>query len=544
MANKVQLKKSSVASRVPLTTDVDYGELALNYTDGKLYYKKSDGTTIDHFPSVTQTVSPFGSYANPSWITSLDSSKLTGTIDNARLNGGTYSINISGNAATVTNITRGEAAGADLNTLTTSGFYRIDSTNANRPGNWGQLLTVYGGSDTIGQLYFDYSSGAIISRAGNPTNVGGSGSWSAWKTNLNNTNFGDYLNNSYIRAIGQPSDSNDWNSIGNTYPNTVQQISANNFTSTTNGPTAASYQYGTLLNLSGQSNTQAQIYISHAGNDLIFRGGWGGTSWQTWNKVLTNQNYSSYAQPTLVSGTNIKTVNGNSLLGSGNIIVSATNADYATTAGGLNSSNYISRTGSSGNLNTDFSNTPAGTQRYQGDDGGIANSPGNYWWIYEHKRHSNASNLWGTQIAWGWEDNSNRLMQRNVTAGSWSGWVEYLNTSGRTFSGNLTMSGNITAYSDETLKKDWLELSSSFIEDLANVKSGTYTRIDSGDRQAGSSAQDWQKLLPEVTHKDEDGILSLAYGNAALVSAIELAKRVVSQESRIKRLESLIEKLI
>lgn len=41
---KVILKKSSVQSKVPLTGDLDYGELALNYADGIVYYKASDGT--------------------------------------------------------------------------------------------------------------------------------------------------------------------------------------------------------------------------------------------------------------------------------------------------------------------------------------------------------------------------------------------------------------------------------------------------------------------------------------------------------------------
>lgn len=41
MANKVLLKKSSVASKIPLTTDLDYGELALNYADEKIYFKNS-----------------------------------------------------------------------------------------------------------------------------------------------------------------------------------------------------------------------------------------------------------------------------------------------------------------------------------------------------------------------------------------------------------------------------------------------------------------------------------------------------------------------
>jgi hypothetical protein len=38
---KVLLKKSSVPSNVPTTGDLDYGELAINYADGRLYYKNS-----------------------------------------------------------------------------------------------------------------------------------------------------------------------------------------------------------------------------------------------------------------------------------------------------------------------------------------------------------------------------------------------------------------------------------------------------------------------------------------------------------------------
>lgn len=45
MSNKIILKRSATAAKVPLLSDLDYGELALNYNDGKLYYKKSDGVT-------------------------------------------------------------------------------------------------------------------------------------------------------------------------------------------------------------------------------------------------------------------------------------------------------------------------------------------------------------------------------------------------------------------------------------------------------------------------------------------------------------------
>ena len=54
MVNKLLLKKSSVTEKVPLTTDLDYGELALNYADGKLYYKKSNDL-VDIFASTSAT---------------------------------------------------------------------------------------------------------------------------------------------------------------------------------------------------------------------------------------------------------------------------------------------------------------------------------------------------------------------------------------------------------------------------------------------------------------------------------------------------------
>jgi hypothetical protein len=99
---------------------------------------------------------------------------------------------------------------------------------------------------------------------------------------------------------------------------------------------------------------------------------------------------------------------------------------------------------------------------------------------------------------------------------------------------NLTCGGNITAFSDERLKTDWADLPADFIDRLAKIKHGTYTRIDSGERQAGSSAQEWQSLLAEAVSQGEDGNLSLAYGNAALVSCIQLAQRVVALEQQLK----------
>lgn len=101
-------------------------------------------------------------------------------------------------------------------------------------------------------------------------------------------------------------------------------------------------------------------------------------------------------------------------------------------------------------------------------------------------------------------------------------------------SGNLVITGNITANSDERIKKDWADLPSDFIERLAAVKCGTYTRTDTGARQIGVGAQSLQPVAPEAIGEGADGTLSVAYGQAALAACVELAKEVM-------RLRALLE---
>ena len=44
MANTIILKRSSVAGKVPRTTDLALGEVGINTHDGKMFIKKDDGT--------------------------------------------------------------------------------------------------------------------------------------------------------------------------------------------------------------------------------------------------------------------------------------------------------------------------------------------------------------------------------------------------------------------------------------------------------------------------------------------------------------------
>ena len=120
------------------------------------------------------------------------------------------------------------------------------------------------------------------------------------------------------------------------------------------------------------------------------------------------------------------------------------------------------------------------------------------------------------------------------------GWSAAANRWQLDMSGNGTYAGNVTAYSDERLKKDWSPIYDGFVDRLAIIRAGTYTRIDSGERQAGVSAQAMRELLPEVVSEDNEGTLALAYGNAAMVSAVELAKELVALKHKVTELEARI----
>jgi hypothetical protein len=76
--------------------------------------------------------------------------------------------------------------------------------------------------------------------------------------------------------------------------------------------------------------------------------------------------------------------------------------------------------------------------------------------------------------------------------------------------GNLSMTGDVTAYSDARLKTDLVRIDGA-LDKLETLTGYIYTRTDTGQRQTGLLAQDVQAVLPEAVHEGEH--LSLAYGN-------------------------------
>jgi hypothetical protein len=118
------------------------------------------------------------------------------------------------------------------------------------------------------------------------------------------------------------------------------------------------------------------------------------------------------------------------------------------------------------------------------------------------------------------------------------GWSASSNAFQMDGSGNLTMLNNVTAYSDARLKKDIVKIDNA-IDKVQQLNGYTYTRTDTGSRQAGVIAQEVMKVLPEVVMGSEETNYSVAYGNMVglLIEAIK------EQQEQINRLEVKINSL-
>mgnify|MGYP002638046679 CR=1 FL=1 len=101
--------------------------------------------------------------------------------------------------------------------------------------------------------------------------------------------------------------------------------------------------------------------------------------------------------------------------------------------------------------------------------------------------------------------------------------------------GNFTASGDVTAFSDITLKKN-IELIPNALDKVLSLRGITYNRIDieNEPKQSGVIAQEVEKVLPEVVHTDEEGIKSVAYGNMVglLIEAIKEQQQQIDELRR------------
>ena len=111
------------------------------------------------------------------------------------------------------------------------------------------------------------------------------------------------------------------------------------------------------------------------------------------------------------------------------------------------------------------------------------------------------------------------------------GWSASANRWVLDMSGNMTAAGNITAYSDISLKEN-IEVIPNALEKVQKIRGVTFTRNDQEDKEArhtGVIAQEVEKVLPEVVAEDDLGIKNVAYGNMVglLIEAVKELKQEV-----------------
>lgn len=147
MANVIRIKRSNVQGKAPEPADLDFGELAINTYDGKLFLKKQEGLGTPTVISVGEFTSDFvkslvagtgvavadntGKAATPTISIGQDVSTTAGVTF------GSVTLNTNGFiefADTTTQLTRASrlytntdvAAGLDINTLMAGDYYFDD----------------------------------------------------------------------------------------------------------------------------------------------------------------------------------------------------------------------------------------------------------------------------------------------------------------------------------------------------------------------------------------------------------------------------------
>lgn len=494
---------------------------------------------------------------------------------------GNYSLSLGGNFSTAAAFT---TTGANALTLATTG---VTSVTLPTTGTLATLAgsetltnkTISGASNTVsvtnavtfnnggagaasGTTY-DGGTARTISYnsigAPSTTGTGASGTWgisitgnaatattSTTTTTATTANSLATGNNYQVNSIG----------VGAAASGTAGRINATTgvFTPNTTGVSTGLTVVNGDLTAYRSGGTTGVIYLSSSGTNYLY---WDGTNYNLGGNVaLSAGNYNSYA-PTLTGG-NASGTWGINITGRGyprrsdgndlNFYWSGQSGQPTWLWGGndganmyvYNPSNFsVSYAASAGNTSS-ISSAVGGTYTWTG----VQNFLGSQNTAYAGQA--------GVLTAYGNSGGTNAATMSFHRPGQYAvnmgldtdnvfrigGWSASANRLQLDMSGNFTVAGNVTAYSDERLKKDWAELPQDFIERLANVKHGTFTRTDSNERQVGVSAQSLKALLPEAVPEDAAGVLSVAYGNAALAACVQLAQKVVELTERLKALEA------
>lgn len=515
---------------------------------------------------------------------------------------GTWGINVTGNAATATNVAWGGITGKP----TTLGGYGITdaytyagtyaAANVDTIAGTGYYLqTDPGASSTVSVINVGGSTGPLQQRwtyAGDFLfrNKTDSATWTGWKTVVTSSNVGSYAPS--LTGIGA---SGTWNISVNGYANALnvqvsnEMILANGFGGGTlwmnyRGASSAITQVnvasgrmdGALAainasNIDASGNiTGSAMKIKASGNPHQFN--WSGQSGQpTWlwgspsdanNSYLYNPsnfsvNYANGAGATARLDTAGMYIWSASTTPSGYNM--GTQVSFVQAANGFQSYGTVITTkgysGGGGSLQMYVPYSPGnGGNMLQVRFGNYEVNGGDSWtsWRQLWDTYSLANPLYeggsfGTVVMSNWFRSTGDTGWFNGTYGGGihmtdTTWVRVYNGKALYVSNDIYSTGNITAYSDERVKTNWRDTGSDFIERWAKMKKGTYDRTDVAKTQVGTSAQDVQAILPHAV-TEVDGQLSLNYGGAAIVATVKLAERLVEMTELVAKLQTRIEEL-
>lgn len=231
--------------------------------------------------------------------------------------------------------------------------------------------------------------------------------------------------------------------------------------------------------------------------DYYVRANWTGTYWQ-----LTS-NHPSGVQVAYADSAGSAPANGGTSSNT-NSISNAVGGSYTWTA-----ENYFRS-----NRNTDSSSPPL--QAYSTGGGGaiMAFHRGGYYAVNFGLDSDNVIRIGG------WSAGANRLQLD--------------------MSGNLTLAGDVTAFSDARVKTNVQTIENALDKTLA-LRGVSYNRTDSDDTRTkiGVIAQETLEVVPEVVNQDNAGMYNVSYGNmtALLIEAIK------EQQVQIEELKLEVKKL-
>ena len=117
-----------------------------------------------------------------------------------------------------------------------------------------------------------------------------------------------------------------------------------------------------------------------------------------------------------------------------------------------------------------------------------------------------------------------------------NGYADAMNQSVTTTSdvtfGSVYASGDVTAYSDESLKTN-IKTIDGALGKVESIRGITFDRINDGSTSTGVVAQELESVLPEAVKTDVHGLKSVAYGNITGL-LIEAVKELSAQVAELK----------